>query len=198
VAGGGFVVHTEVDRGGVGQEDEVAEGAGAVVAVDAVGVPGLVFFGRSAERALYRAGPSGPVDTAQAEDGRGEGAAEREAFSFEEAFATSGFGLGRGFLVYPLAVLLGVDAGARNEDEAPEILLRFEGREEVSWALRVGEPVGLVRGATWRGGVDDDVEVGGQGVRRQGFGVGRAFVLRRRPNIVWPSAASRRPRAEPT
>jgi hypothetical protein len=102
---------------------------------------------------------------------------------------------------------LGVDAGARNEDEAPEILLRFEGREEVSWALRVGEPVGLVRGATWRGGVDDDVEVGGRvsggrGLERSArmgrIAVGRAFVLRRRPNIVWPSAASRRPRAEPT
>ncbi len=164
------MVHAKVDGVGVRQEDEVAEGAGTVVAVDTVNVPGRVFFGRFAECALYSAATVGTVDAAQTEYGRGEGAAEREAFAFEEAFAAVGFGVCGGVFINPFAVFLSIDAGAGDEDEALEISLWFEGREQVSRSLDVGEPVGFVRGVAGGDGMDGGVEVWGKGGWWQGFG----------------------------
>lgn len=111
----------------------MAQSAGAVVAVDAVGVTAWIFFfGRLAERAIYGAGTSGTVDAAEAKNGRGEGTVEHAALAFEEALARVALGLGRRLLVHPLALSLRVYTGAGDEDEAPEAPLRRKSREEVA------------------------------------------------------------------
>jgi hypothetical protein len=67
VAVGGVVVHAEVEGVGVREGEEVKQGAGAVVAVDAVGVPGRS-GGLGLEGAFDRAVAGGSVDAAEPED----------------------------------------------------------------------------------------------------------------------------------
>jgi hypothetical protein len=126
------MVYAKVDRSGLFEEEEVAQGASAVIAVDAVGVSRGNFFVSLAECALYHAGPARAIGASEAEDGRVEGTIEHGVLTFEEAFAREAVGLGWRLLIHPLTVLLGVDAGAGDEDEAPEVHLRREGREEVA------------------------------------------------------------------
>ena len=45
-AGGGLMIHAEVDKIGILKEKEVPERAGAIVAVDAVGVARRVYLAR--------------------------------------------------------------------------------------------------------------------------------------------------------
>ncbi len=91
-----------------------------------------------------------------------EGTIEHGVLAFEEAFTGKAFGLGWRLLIHPLTVLLSVDTSAGNEEEAPKVLLRREGREEVAGAVHVGSLVGFVCRPTGRGGVDASAEVRGE------------------------------------
>jgi hypothetical protein len=162
------VIHAEVDRIGILKEQEMPERAGAVVAVDAVCVAGRVYLaGLFAERAFDRAGPAGAVDAAEPQNHGGDGAAEDEALPFEEATAARAPRLRRRIFVHPLAILLAVDAGAGDEDEAPGSTLGGQNREKVARTVHVGGLIGLVGRASRRGCVDDSVEVSRQGAGRQ-------------------------------
>ena len=162
------MVDAQIEGGSIFEEDEVTQGADAVVAVDAVDIPVLVFpVGCPVEHPLYRTASARTVDTAQAERDRRYWAAQHEAFTFEEAFPALAFGFGRRFLVHPLAASLGVNSSAGDENEAVEASLRGEGREQVERAIDVDISIYLFRGAGGRGGVDNDVEFRGQGGGRQ-------------------------------
>ena len=143
------MVHAEVEWVWVSKEQEVPERAGAVVAVDAVGVASRVYLaGLFAERAFDRAGPAGPIDAAESQHHGGDGAAEDEALPFEKATPARALGLSRRAFVNPPAVLLTVDAGAGDEDEAPENVMGRQSREDVAGAIYISGFVELVGGAT--------------------------------------------------
>lgn len=121
---GGLVVYAEVDGFRVGEKEEVAEGAGAVVAVNAVGVLGRgVLRGWGTQGAFDHAGPAGPVDAAEPQHRRPKRSPENQLLPFEEALSGGVGGFRRRDLVYPFPVLLAVDPGAGDEDEAPDVLL---------------------------------------------------------------------------
>ncbi len=187
VASSGLVVDAEVDGAGVLQEQEVPERAGAVVTVDAVGIAGMVFVaGRFVERPFDHAGPAGAVDAAKPQHHGRNGTAEDEALPLEEAKAARAYRSGWGVFVHPLAVLLAVDAGAGDEDEAPKSVPGRQSREEVRRAIYIDGLVGLVGGASGGGCVDDSVEVFGQDVGRHGCGEIRVY----RMDPAWEGGGS--------
>ena len=115
----GRVVHTNIERGRCGELSDVPQDSNAILFVNSVGIARRwVCAGATRANPADEAVPLWPVDTGKSYDNGYAGMTPKACFGLKEAPAGKAGRLGHAGFVDPFALILPVDTGTGDENDA--------------------------------------------------------------------------------